>query len=284
MICTFLDLARILLKPRSFLRGWCWHSRSRSSRCLARPPAQLAAGGQCDRRPEPGQHPPVRRDDGRSAGRGAVGGGRQWRTERAGRPGTGSGRQPLRRQLGRFQYPRIHPPGNPAGRLCLRAARGGLQGPTSLAFGSDGNLYVASYNTSSVLEYSGTNGSFIQAFVPGGAGGLLNPVGMVFHNGDLFVASQGNSQILEYNAATGASLGAFVASGFGGLALPSGLTFGPDGNLYVASQGSGSILRYDGASGAFLGTFVSAGSGGLSAPADLLFDSDGNILVARRQW
>ena len=135
-----------------------------------------------------------------------------------------------------------------------RAARGDCKGPTSLVFGPDGNLYVASYNTSSVLEYNGTTGSFLQAFVPTGAGGLVNPEGMVFHNGDLYVASQGTNQILEYNASTGAYVGSFVPAGAGGLSLPNGLVFGPDGNLYVASQGSDSILSYDGPPGEFLGT------------------------------
>ncbi len=149
-------------------------------------------------------------------------------------------------------------------------------------FGPDGNLYVASYATSSVLEYNGTTGAFIQSFVPSNAGGLVNPEGMVFHDGDLYVASQGTNQILEYNATTGAPMGAFVTAGAGGLSSPNGLAFGPEGNRYVASQGSGSILSYDGTTGNPLGTgtFVADGYGGLSAPADLAFESNGTLLVA----
>jgi hypothetical protein len=46
----------------------------------------------------------------------------------------------------------------------------GLQSPTSLTFESDGNLYIAGFSTSSVLVNSGTTGSFLQTFVPTGAG------------------------------------------------------------------------------------------------------------------
>jgi DNA-binding beta-propeller fold protein YncE len=123
-------------------------------------------------------------------------------------------------------------------------------------------------------------GSFIQALVPSGAGGLVNPEGMVFHDGALYVASQGTSEILQYSASTGQFLGSFVPAGAGGLSLPSGLAFGPDGNLYVASQASDSILGFDGNTGAFLGTSVAGGTGGLSAPADLLFEPNGDLLVA----
>jgi DNA-binding beta-propeller fold protein YncE len=162
----------------------------------------------------------------------------------------------------------------------VASGAGGLQGPTHLVFGPGGNLYVASYNTSSVLEYNGTTGAFLQALVPTGLGGLLNPEGMAFHDGNLFVASQGSNQVLEYAAATGAYVGAFVSSGAGGLTSPNGLAFGPDGNLYVASQGSDSILSFNGLTGAYLGTFAAGGLGGLSSPADLAFESSGNLLVA----
>ena len=81
--------------------------------------------------------------------------------------------------------------GTPLG-VFVGSGAGGLQGPTHLEFGPDGNLYVASDNTSSVLEYNGTTGAFVQALVPSGAGGLVNPEGMVFSHGNLYVASQGD--------------------------------------------------------------------------------------------
>src|SRR5262249_28538562 len=43
------------------------------------------------------------------------------------------------------------------------ASGGGMQGPTGLILGRDGNLYVSSFNTNSVLRYSGTTGDFFDA-------------------------------------------------------------------------------------------------------------------------
>ena len=40
----------------------------------------------------------------------------------------------------------------------------GLSGPRGLAFGPDGNLYVSSRDTSSVLRYNGMTGNFLEAY------------------------------------------------------------------------------------------------------------------------
>jgi hypothetical protein len=55
-------------------------------------------------------------------------------------------------------------------------------------FGPDGNLYVASFQTSSILEFDGTNGTFLRTLVSPGSGGLLNPSALIVSEGDLFVA------------------------------------------------------------------------------------------------
>lgn len=47
---------------------------------------------------------------------------------------------------------------------------GGLDGPTGLAVGTDGRLYVASANTDAVLRYDLPSGAFVDAFVPPGSG------------------------------------------------------------------------------------------------------------------
>src|SRR5262249_33634445 len=137
------------------------------------------------------------------------------------------------------------------------ASGGGMQGPTGLILGRDGNLYVSSFNTNSVLRYSGTTGDFFDAFVPAGSGGLINPRGLVVGpDGSLYVIStSGPGKVLRYDGTTGAPLPApgqidavFVA---GWTQAGPSLVFGPDGNLYVSDSTDDSVLRFDGATGEF---------------------------------
>jgi len=56
---------------------------------------------------------------------------------------------------------------------------GGLSSAHNLDFDSAGNLYVASFGTSSVMRYDGVTGAFIDEFVPPGFGDLNSPTGLV---------------------------------------------------------------------------------------------------------
>jgi len=129
---------------------------------------------------------------------------------------------------------------------------GGLHTPLGLVFGPDGNLYVAdgAYfgGTPAVLRFQGpsglTPGAFIDAFVPTGRGGLLQPFGVLFgpdRNGDgrqdLYVTSSDvnegsfqtsfpqTSSVKVYDGVTGAYLSDFVPTGRGGLNEPLLMTF-----------------------------------------------------------
>jgi hypothetical protein len=62
----------------------------------------------------------------------------------------------------------------------VASGSGGLDGAESMAFGPDGNLYVVSRNSHSVIRYDGLTGSFLSTFVSIGAGELLDPHSLVF--------------------------------------------------------------------------------------------------------
>jgi hypothetical protein len=174
---------------------------------------------------------------------------------------------------------------------------GGLQDPTSITFGPDGQLYVISHGSNQILRYDTQSGDFLGAVVRDEpatpdvdeSGGLLDPTGITFGpDGQLYVISHGSNQILRYDTQSGDFLGAVVrdepatpdVDESGGLLDPTGITFGPDGQLYVSSLNTGEILRYEAQSGVFLGVFVLAADGGLEAPGQLAFGPDGQLYVS----
>jgi hypothetical protein len=115
-------------------------------------------------------------------------------------------------------------------------------------FGPNGNLFVSSQLSNQVLEYNGTTGAFVTAFVAAGSGGLSGPRALVFGpNGNLFVSSQLSNQVLEYNGTTGAFITAFVTTGSGGLSDPTYLTFTPvpePATLNMVVVGAVAVLGY----------------------------------------
>lgn len=136
----------------------------------------------------------------------------------------------------------------------------GMDSPTTLTFGPDGTLYVASgahavYNNS-ILKFNGTTGAFIDAFDASGTStlALVPTAGLIFGpdlNGDgigeLYASNgDGPAEVLAFDPTTGALLEKVVESGIGGLNDPKGLAFTSEGDLFVVSSGTRSILRYSG--------------------------------------
>ncbi len=172
----------------------------------------------------------------------------------------------------------------------VASGSGGLSQPKDLVLGPDGNVYVASNGTNSVIRYTPT-GQLLGTFVVANSGGLSEPYGLAFGpDGNLYVDGFTTNAIYEYSGSTGAFLTAFVAGGSGGLNRPTGMVFGQDGNLYVGSNGTQSIDRFQGPTGPAPGsplpaagqsgaTFVPAGSGGLAGPLELTFGPNGNLFV-----
>jgi gluconolactonase len=158
-------------------------------------------------------------------------------------------------------------------------ASGGLNLPHGVAFGPDGNLYVASAGNDAVLRYNGTNGSFIDAFIPPDNGVLDYPVWLEFRpDGLLYVSSQLNHCVARFNATNGVFAGLFVTNGSGGLNGPSGMTWGNDGHLYVVGRFGNQLLKYDGTNGAFLSAVASGAP--LDQPFGVKVGPDGHLYVA----
>ncbi len=172
------------------------------------------------------------------------------------------------------------------------AGSDGLSFPRGLAFGPDGNLYVASEGTNNILKFNGTSGAFIGEFVAAGAGsepfedGLAAPKGIAFGpDGHLYVASNGAPNALfKFDGTTGAFIADLAETVPMSVAFAPpiwGLTFGADGDLYVSSGVTGNVVRFNPATEMFVDEFVEIGSsGGLNNPRGLTFGPDGNLYVA----
>ncbi|MFK7779371.1 MAG: GEVED domain-containing protein, partial [Gimesia sp.] len=168
---------------------------------------------------------------------------------------------------------------------------GGLDVPSGIVFGPDGNLYVASSDTGEILRYDGQTGAIIGSGVFASGSGLVEPRFIAFGpDGDLYVADSGflRDRILRFDGLTGAYIpqagtasDAFVERGEGGMGKPSGIAFDADGNLYVSSLSTNEILKFD-ANGDVVpgGPFIAAGTGGLANPRGLTIGPDGLLYVA----
>ena len=162
-----------------------------------------------------------------------------------------------------------------------------LSGPVALAFDPSGDLWVANYDNSTVVEYTVSDlasGSQVPAVtISADASGVLNsPLGIAFdRSGDLWVAANLSDKLLEY-ARSGLAGGpeapavTISADSSGSLNSPGGLAFDPSGDLWVANYGDDSLAEFAPAQLAVSGTLatsaVAGPSTGLSTPLYVAVD------------
>jgi hypothetical protein len=142
-------------------------------------------------------------------------------------------------------------------------------GPSSLALGPDGNVYVSSSKGVYKIQVDSDEVTIFAGNIVGSV--VFGP------NGNLF--EMGGREILEYSGTTGVYLQTFAVLNVppDGPSFSGGIAFGPGGNLFVGvSQYSnidcgvrgctGAIAEYDGSTGEFVGYLVSPAYGFTSWP------------------
>lgn len=154
-----------------------------------------------------------------------------------------------------------------------------VTGPTGLAIGPDGNLYVATpYDDgfgsgASIVSFNPTTGSSLGTFTSHVSDNSLNnPAGIAFGPGGNLYVGDLQSKILVYNSSGGAHISELTDIN---LSAPSGLAFNLSGTLYAADENSSSVLSYSG------GTFSVVNTSGafMNVPHDVGVGLDGNLYV-----
>ena len=147
--------------------------------------------------------------------------------------------------------------------------------PTGVAFGPMGEVYVAGYGSSSVVELDAANGEVIGTVLPSDSGLLGADNGMILSAaGLLYVPGYDTDSVARVDPASGEVEATFIAPGSAGLSETRGIVDEGD-TILVGGEGSGAVYRFDAATGQLVDTLLA----GLVRPTGLALDGDGSLLV-----
>lgn len=148
-------------------------------------------------------------------------------------------------------------------------AGGGSAASAPAAF-APGHLFVASKNTSSIIEFDAA-GQKVREI--GAAGAIVAPRDASFGaDGFLYIPSPGNNSIVVIDG-DGNVIKTFSTAAFA--PAPVSVAHGPSGHLYIASATAGAVVEVDSA-----GNKIRSFSTSLQSPAAIAVGPGGNLFVA----
>lgn len=168
-------------------------------------------------------------------------------------------------------------------------ASAGVVYPTGIAVGPDGNIYVSSSATGSILHFDGQTGAPLPSPVPMGSAGLFAflqtaaPAQLAFGpDGNLYVSEFFGPTVRAYDAHAGATFGQRLADAATGLTSAGGLAFQSNGDLLVGdgfAQAPGQTAQIVRVHNGVQSVFGATNLGGIYAPSSLLTLEDDSVLV-----
>jgi sugar lactone lactonase YvrE len=166
----------------------------------------------------------------------------------------------------------------------------GLDYPSGIAVGPDGNIYVSSVNTGSIYYYDGQTGAPLPSPLPSGPAGLFAflgnaaPAQLAFGpDGNLYVSEFFGSNVRVYNDHSGANFGAQLPNAVTGLSSAGGIAFQSNGDLLVGdgfAMAAGQTAQIVRVHNGTKSTFGFTNLGGVYAPGALMTLPDDSLLIA----
>jgi len=146
--------------------------------------------------------------------------------------------------------------------------------PQDLAFGSNGNLFVANTGLDTIAQYDGQTGAFIGNLFPADSSACDAPFSITAdEEASVYFSCTLTNNVQRYDLTTGQVT--LLGSASSENAAPGGLSLGPDGALYVANFAANTIDRYDLESGT-VEVFIDQ----VESPVQPVFAPNGDLYVS----